>query len=83
MYGGQLALINYLRMGIGTQQIANTNLLRMAGGLLDISGVINVCDDRTAKGQILFTGGTIRVQAIRGWTGSQAKGGIGWAGLDR
>ena len=81
MYGGQLALINYLRMGIGTQQIANTNLLRMAGGLLDISGVINVCDDRTAKGQILFTGGTIRVQAIRGWTGSQAKGGIGWAGL--
>ncbi len=81
MYGGQLTLLNYLRIGIGPQQIANTNQLRIAGGIVDLSGIINVCDDRTAKGQIIFTGGTIRAQAIRGWTGALAKGGAGWAGL--
>jgi hypothetical protein len=85
--GGELTVQRILRVGYGTTGTGSATL-RMTGGRLAMlqehngsSAVVNVCDSGASVGLVEFLGGTISAQSLRGWTGSQAKGGSGRASL--
>jgi hypothetical protein len=84
MRGGQLTIPRFLRIGSGTTGSSALPCVRISGGSMIIApnsgseNVINVSDSSDSRGRLELLGGTLLAQAVRGWTGSQLKGGTGW-----
>ncbi len=84
MRGGLLTIQRMLRIGSGTTGSAALPCARISGGQVVIApnsgseNVVNVSDSSDSRGRLELLGGTLTAQAVRGWTGSQLKGGTGW-----
>ena len=84
MQGGQLTIPRFLRIGAGTTGSSALPCVRISGGKVIIApnsgneSVVNVADSATSRGRLELLGGTLKAQAVHGWTGSQLKGGTGW-----
>ena len=91
MTGGEVDCTGYIRLGYGGANFAgydksNTNrisTLRMTGGTLRVlnSFPVNVSDSSDNSSRLALDGGTLVSRYVRGWNGSAAKGGNGYAEL--
>ena len=84
MQGGQLTIPRFLRIGAGTTGSAALPCVKISGGRVVIvpnsgsENVVNVADSSDSRGRLELLGGTLKAQAVHGWTGSLLKGGTGW-----
>ena len=84
MQGGQLTIPRFLRIGAGTTGGSALPCVRISGGRIVIvpnsgsENVVNVADSSDSRGRLELLGGTLKAQAVHGWTGSQLRGGTGW-----
>ena len=73
IFGG-IVTTPQIRVGMNSNKVNEISCLTVSGGFVRVAGVINVGDNPENSGRMVFNGGVVEAETLRGWRSSPAQG---------